>query len=162
MEILLLVIAVLCAIVGLVGAIVPVIPSSPLSFVGILLLFFLQGSSITLVELVGWGVLMLLLTAFDFVAPVWMAKKSGGTKAGTRGAMVGMLLGLFFQPWGLVFGPFLGALVGELIAGTPTQHAFRVAFYSFVGFLLTTGLKFVYGLAVLLYVIYYIVRLIFT
>ena len=88
MDILLSLLAVLCAVVGLVGAIVPVLPSSPLSFVGIVLLFFLGESQMQVVELVGWGVLMLLLTLFDFVAPSWMAKRGGGTKAGTRGAAI--------------------------------------------------------------------------
>ena len=162
MDILLSLLAVLCAVVGLVGAIVPVLPSSPLSFVGIVLLFFLGESQMQVVELVGWGVLMLLLTLFDFVAPSWMAKRGGGTKAGTRGAAIGMLLGLFFQPWGLILGPFLGALVGELVVGTPSRAALRIAFYSFVGFLLTTGLKLIYGLAVLLYVIFYIIKLCFS
>mgnify|MGYP002514140106 CR=1 FL=1 len=34
-------------------------------------------------------------------------------------------------PVGMIVGPFVGALLGELFAKTPTNQAFRVALYSF-------------------------------
>ena len=48
--------------------------------------------------------------------------------------------GLFFAPIGFIVGPFLGALLGELIfsAASP-KVALKSAFGSFVGFILTTG-----------------------
>lgn len=159
MEWILIVAAVLCVVLGLIGTFVPVVPGSPLSFLGVMLLFWVDGCSISLTELVAWGVIMLMLQVFDFVAPAWMAKRGGGSKWGVRGATLGTLVGLFFLPWGLIFGPFVGALVCERIAGTPFGAAWRVAFYSVIGFLLTTGLKLVYGLIVLLYVGYRLVVL---
>lgn len=101
---------------------------------------------------------MLLLTVFDYIAPSWLAKVGGGSKRSVWGATIGMLLGLFFMPWGLVLGPFLGAFLGELSSGFSFRQALRVGFLSFVGFLLTTGLKLVYGLILLLYVTYLAVK----
>ena len=84
---------------------------------------------------------------------VWLAKKKGGTKYGIWGATAGMFIGLFFAPWGVILGPFLGALAGELIAKTPTDKAVSTAFMTFVAFMLTTGIKFVYCLVVFVLVV---------
>ena len=64
-----------------------------------------------------------------------------------------MIAGLFFfPPWGLVIGPFIGAFVGEMMAHASTGKALKVALMSFIGFLLTTGMKIVYS-GVLLFMI---------
>jgi uncharacterized protein YqgC (DUF456 family) len=56
-----------------------------------------------------------------------------------------MIIGLFFLPLGLIVGPFVGALIGELLVKTPFEAAIKVAFMSFLAFLMTTALKLVYG-----------------
>ena len=93
---------------------------------------------------------MLVVSLLDYVAPVWLTNKGGGSPSATRGATAGMIVGLFFPPWGLLLGPFFGAFLGELIAHAPAGKALRVALLSFVGFLLTTGFKLAYGVAVLI------------
>jgi hypothetical protein len=52
-----------------------------------------------------------------------------------------LVIGFFFAPWGIVVGPFLGALVAELIGGKRSEEALRAAWGSFVGFLIDTLLK---------------------
>ena len=47
----------------------------------------------------------------------------------------------------------MGALVGELIAKTPTEKALSTAFMTFVAFMLVTGIKFIYCLVVVVYII---------
>jgi uncharacterized protein YqgC (DUF456 family) len=96
------------------------------------------------------GILMLVVSLLDYVAPVWLTNKGGGSPSATRGATAGMVVGLFFPPWGLLLGPFLGAFLGELMTHAPAGKALRVALLSFVGFLLTTGFKLAYGVAVLI------------
>jgi uncharacterized protein YqgC (DUF456 family) len=67
--------------------------------------------------------------------------------------MAGLVAGLFFfPPWGLIIGPFVGAFIGELMDGASKGKALKVALMSFVGFLLTTGMKIIYS-GVLLFVI---------
>ena len=72
-----------------------------------------------------------------------MVKKSGGTKSGERGALCGSLVGIIFvNPIILIFGSFIGALIGELINNSKDiKKALKSAFSSFVGFLFSSGLK---------------------
>ena len=50
-------------------------------------------------------------------------------------------MGLFFLPWGIIAGPFTGAVFGELIAGRNTNAALRSGFGSFIGFLFGAAIK---------------------
>ena len=145
MDILLIISAVVCAIIGIVGSIVPALPGPPVSFVAYLLLYFCTGCDISFQSLAVYGVLAAIVTVVDFVAPVWLTKKSGGSKAATRGATIGLVLALFTGMWGVLVLPFLGALLGELSTGSTSTKAVKVASYSFLAFILTTGVKMVYS-----------------
>ena len=78
----------------------------------------------------------------DYVLPIWTTRKFGGSKRGVWGATIGLLVGLFFGPWGIIIGPFLGAFIGEMTANNDHNKAFRSAVGSFVGFLVGVGAKF--------------------
>jgi hypothetical protein len=56
--------------------------------------------------------------------------------------MIGLVAGLFlFPPFGIIIGPFAGAVIGELSSGKKSRAALRSGFGSFVGFVLGTMLK---------------------
>ncbi|MBR5277158.1 MAG: DUF456 domain-containing protein [Bacteroidaceae bacterium] len=150
MEYILVLLALICAICGLAGAILPVIPGPPLSFAGLLLLRLCDNNDIDGTTIIIYGIAAVVITLLDYIAPIWLTKKTGGSKYGTWGAGIGMLVGLFMGPWGIITGPFLGALAGELIAKTPANRAIRTALMSFAAFMLTTGLKFIYGIMLLI------------
>ena len=152
MEYIILFIALICAIVGVIGAVLPALPGPPLSFVGVLILF-LCSSEVSIVTLVVLGLAAALITLLDYVAPIWLTKRVGGSKYSMWGAGIGMLVGLFFSLPGIILGPFIGALIGEHMAGTPKDKALKVAFMSFVSFMLTTGIKFVYCVFILVMII---------
>jgi uncharacterized protein len=57
------------------------------------------------------------------------------------GAAVGSVLGVFSGLWGLLIFPFLGAVVGELIARKQLGHAGKVGFATWLGLLLGTVAK---------------------
>ena len=141
--------AALCAIVGIVGAIVPALPGPPLSFAGLLLLLLCDGNGIGTGTVIATGVAAAVITLLDYIAPMWLTKKKGGTQYGMWGAGIGMVAGLFMGPWGIVAGPFIGAFIGELLARTPADKALRMAFVSFAAFMLTTGIKVAYCLVLL-------------
>lgn len=149
MEYVYIFLALILALVGLLGAILPVLPGTPVSFAAILVLLLCDGNEVSTLQLVVAGVLALALTVLDYLAPIWFAKKSGGSKEGMWGAAIGLVIGLFLGPVGVILGPFLGALAGELYVKTPTEKAFEVAGMTFLAFMLTTGIKLVYGIAVL-------------
>lgn len=154
METLLIIIAIVCGIVGLAGSILPALPGAPLSFAGLVALLFCPGADISSSALWVSGIFLVIVSVLDYIAPIWLTNASGGSKQATRGSVAGMIAGLFFfPPWGLVIGPFIGAFVGELMThDATTGKALKVALMSFVGFLLTTGMKIIYS-GVLLFMI---------
>ena len=149
MDYVYLILAVLCALLGLAGAVLPVLPGPPISYAALWFMWLRNPQDIP-VSLLIMGILMIVVSVLDYVAPIWLTNKGGGSPSATRGATAGMIVGLFFPPWGLLLGPFLGALLGELLTHAPAGKALRVALLSFVGFLLTTGFKLAYGVAVLI------------
>ena len=153
METLLIIIAIVCGIVGLAGSILPALPGAPLSYAGLIALLFCDGANISSFTLWMGGIFLAIVSILDYVAPVWLTNLSGGSKQASRGSIAGMVAGLFFfPPWGLIIGPFIGAFIGELMTHATTGKAFKVAMMSFVGFLLTTGMKIIYS-SVLLFII---------
>ena len=159
MDIVYIIIAFICAFVGIVGSVVPVLPGPPLSYVALVLLYFCENSSVSTSLLIVMGVLMAVITIFDYVAPAWMTKLKGGSKSASNGALIGIMVGLFLGPWGVIVGPFLGAFIGEVLVSSSKGKAFNVALMSFYAFLLTSGIKLVYGAVVLAMIIYAVVKL---
>ncbi len=141
MDILLIVIGAICLIVGLAGCILPMLPGPPLAYVALLLLHFTSTIDFTTTELLIWLAVVVVVQLLDYFVPMLGTKYFGGSKWGTRGCVVGTLIGLLFMPWGIVLGPFIGALVGELIGGSKTHQALKSSIGSLIGFLCGTVLK---------------------
>ena len=141
MEILFLIIGILLLIIGLAGCILPVLPGPIISFLALLVMQFGMNAPFTESFLIQWGLLTLAVMLLDYIIPAWGTKKFGGSKAGVWGSIIGLTIGLFAGPFGIITGPFLGALTGELITGKPLDRALKAAFGSFVGFLGGTLLK---------------------
>ena len=57
------------------------------------------------------------------------------------GAALGTLIGIFFGLAGIVFGPFIGAMVGEFLARRNLGQAGRAGVATWLGFILGTGVK---------------------
>ena len=155
----LIIIAVVLAIVGFLGAIIPGIPGTPLSFIALLLLFFIPEMKVFILVM---GFFCAVITVLDYVIPIYGTKKLGGTKMGVRGSTIGLivsilvlpLLGVVIGPFGIggiILGPFVGAYIGEIMAGN-SENAFRSAIGSFLGFLAGTFIKIIYGIVVIVYV----------
>ncbi|GAB2775147.1 hypothetical protein GCM10027275_17770 [Rhabdobacter roseus] len=135
MDILLLILGAGCLLVGLAGAVLP-LPGPPLSYGGLLLLHISRFAEFTTATLVTLGIVTALITVLDYYIPIWGTKKFGGTRYGSIGAVVGLVVGFLFIPAiGIFLGTFLGALVGELIGGASSKNAIRSAVGSFMGFL---------------------------
>ena len=149
MDYLLILLAYLMVIGGTVGAVLPVIPGPPISFVGLLLLTFCDYDTINPATLIVAGVMAIVITVIDYIAPLWLTKRVGGSRAGIWGATIGLIVGLFAGIIGVILGPFLGALIGELVSGTPTSKAINIACVNFLAFILTTGMKLLYGIVVM-------------
>ena len=116
MDIFLIVLGAICLLLGLIGCVVPVLPGVPLSYVGLLLLHWTERVQFSWQFLVIWAVITIVIQVLDFVIPAWGTKKFGGSKWGAWGTTIGLLVGLFMGPVGIVAGPFVGAVVGELLS----------------------------------------------
>ena len=143
MSVSLIVLAFIFIIVGLVGTFIPMFPGLPIGWLGLFVAFFSPDCTLSIWTLVVTLLLMLIISVLDYVIPARMVKKSGGTKSGERGALIGSLTGIVFvNPIILIFGSFIGALIGELINDSKDiKKAVKSAFSSFIGFLLGTGVK---------------------
>ena len=141
--IIVLLIAVLLSLTGIVGAIVPALPGPPLSFASLLTVYFICPGTISTELLIWMLVLTIIVSVLDYVAPIWLTKVGGGSKAAIWGSTLGLIAGLFFMPIGLIVGPLAGAFFGEMTNNSSLGKATRVALMSFISFLLTTGAKLV-------------------
>jgi len=142
MDYLLIIIGSITIILGLLGCFLPILPGPPLSFLGLVLVYISKFGQFNSSILIWTGISALVVTLLDYILPIWATKKFGGTKRGVWGATIGLIIGTFvFPPFGIIVGPFLGALIGEASARETNGKAFKSALGSFLGFLLGTGLK---------------------
>ena len=163
MDTVLLIFGILLGIIGIVGSIVPGIPGPPLSFIGILLMYFRKGLD-SGGEPMGVTLLLVLLavtiavTVLDYVVPAWFTKITGGTKYASRGATIGLIAGLIFPlPIGMIAASILGAFVGELFfANKDAASSVKSALGAFLGFLAGTGAKLISSAVMLYYIIVFI------
>jgi len=131
------VIAALLVLVGIAGTVVPVLPGVPLVFGGLALAAWAEGfQRVGTVTLVILGVLTALAVLADLAASAFGAKRMGASPRAVVGASIGAVVGLFFGLPGLVLGPFLGAVAGELSANRALLHAGRAGLGTWLGLLL--------------------------
>lgn len=126
---------------GIIGSIVPFLPGPPLAYVGLLLQQLRSDPPFTVKFLLIWAGITILVSVLDYFIPLYGTKKFGGSKYGMWGCTIGLFAGIFFPPWGIIAGPFIGAFVGEIIASNQSDQALRAALGSFIGFLFGTLMK---------------------
>lgn len=145
MDIILLILAILCAIGGVIGSIVPALPGPPLAYLGMWLAHWSGYVQFSTTALVTWGIVVVVVTVIDFVLAPWMTKRFGGSKAGSWGSTIGLLIGMFAPlPLfvGPILGPFIGAYIGEkYFSGKDSSASLRSAWGSFLAFFVGTGIK---------------------
>ena len=134
--------ATILVIVGLVGTVLPVIPGALLVFGGLFLAAW--ADNFTHVGMVGLGIigaLGLLSFGADLVASLVGAKRVGASKQALIGATLGGGIGLFFSIPGMILGPFVGAVAGELMARGRLGQAGKVGLGTWLGLLAAAVLK---------------------
>lgn len=142
MDIVLVVLGGILVALAIVGCFLPILPGPPLGFIGLLLLHFSSMAQFSVTFLVITGLIVLSVSLLDYLVPVIGAKRFGGSRLGVIGCITGLLLGLFiFPPFGIIIGPFIGAVVGELINGDDLNKAVKSGFGSFLGYVFGTGIK---------------------
>ncbi len=119
---------------GLAGSVLPGIPSTPLVLLVAIghRLWFGAASASNLALLI-LGALTALSLVMDYLAGMYGAKRLGATWRGVLGAVVGGLIGIFFAFPGIIVGPFVGALMFEMMGGREWKQAARAGLGAVIG-----------------------------
>lgn len=156
MDLFLIISGIILLILGFIFCVLPVLPGQVLSYAALLLLQFTDKKPFSGDFLVLMALVMIAVTVLDYIVPVIGTKKFGGTRRGTRGSMIGLVIGIIILPimgitigpfgiLGILLGPFLGAYIAESTGGRDNKESFRAAFGSFIGFLAGTMMKIAYS-----------------
>jgi uncharacterized protein YqgC (DUF456 family) len=142
MDYVLIILGTICIIVGLLGSVLPVLPGPPLSYVGIILLHLTRRFEFSWSFLIAWAVAVVVVSLLDYYVPIWGTRKFGGGQRGAWGCAFGVVAGVFlFPPWGMIFLPFVGAVIGELTDNNSFEVSLKAGFGAFLGFLAGTIFK---------------------
>ena len=152
MDLFLLILGLLFCLIGIIGSFLPIIPGPVTSWLGILLInltsaveFNLNFVLITFTVAVSVGIL-------DYIIPILGVKKLGGSRSGQIGTTVGLIVALvILGPIGIIVGPFLGALLGEMSTNKSFQNSLKPAFGSFIGVIAGSVIKFLISLSFLFF-----------
>ena len=153
MSVLVIILAVLAGVIGIVGSVVPALPGPPVSWAGLMILYFWgrgtngAGDPMSLTFLLVWLGITVAVTVVDYIVPSWFTKVTGGTKAAGRGAMAGML----------VLGTLSGAFLAELAFSEKNGwESAKSALGAFAGFLCGTGIKLIASGMMMYYIVVYL------
>ncbi|MFD1178165.1 DUF456 domain-containing protein [Paenibacillus puldeungensis] len=145
--------------VGMAGAVYPVLPG----VLAIYFAFFVYGWFFSF-EPFGWffwviqTLIVVVLMVADYAVGAWGVKKFGGSKLSVWLSTIGIIIGPFVIPaFGLVLGPLIGAMIGELIKGESFSKAFKVGIGSVVGLFSSAVVKIVLQLMMIVLFIIWIV-----
>lgn len=144
MDIFLSIVAILCGIIGIIGSVIPVLPGPMLAFFGMMCCSWTDCSTLSSDRLWTWGVIAVIVTIVDYFLPGYFSKVLGGTRAGIIGATIGVFVGMFMGPVGIIAGPFIGAVAGELLNNRDNVNkALKVGMGSLISFIAGSGIKIV-------------------
>jgi hypothetical protein len=142
MEAVTWILAVILVALGIAGSVLPALPGVPLVFGGLVLAAWADDfQRVGPLPLVVLGLLVLVSFAIDFLATVLGAKRVGATKLALLGAAIGTVVGVFLGLPGLILGPFVGAVLGELASHGKVEQAARAGVATWIGLLFGTLAK---------------------
>src|SRR5512134_4082439 len=118
--------AAILVVAGFIGVIAPVLPGAPLVFAGLVVAAWAENFQyVGITTLIIIAVLMGLTYVVDAIASALGVKRVGASRMAMAGAVLGTIVGVFFGLAGILLGPFIGAVAGELIARRDVVQAGR-------------------------------------
>ena len=143
-------VSILLVVTGFAGLIFPVLPGAPLLFAGLALAAWTEN----FVYIGPWvlgllGVLALLTYAVDIFASAFCARRFGASSRALWGAGLGAFVGIFFGIPGILLGPFVGAVLGELSARRSLGQAGLSGIGATLGLIIGAAAKFALGFSML-------------
>jgi uncharacterized protein YqgC (DUF456 family) len=142
LAIVLWILAVALVVIGLVGVVLPAVPGTMLIFAGLVLAAWADGfTKVGMWPLIAIGVIGVASYFVDFAATALGAKKLGASPRAMIGAALGTVAGLFFGLPGIIIGPFIGAVIGELTTNRDLAKAGKAGVAAWIGFAIGTAVK---------------------
>ena len=148
MSIVIIILAVLAGIIGIAGSVIPGLPGPPISWLGWLILYIwgngtnAAGDPMSTKFLLIWLVITVIVCVIDYVVPAYFTRITGGSKAAGRGAIIGLIIGMFVPPVGIILGTLAGAFLAEyLVSRKSGWQSTKSAVGALLGFLFGTGIK---------------------
>lgn len=146
-------------VIGMAGTVYPILPG----VLAVYFAFFVYGWFFSF-EAFGpffWIIetlIVIVLLVADYAVGAWGVKKFGGSKLSIWLSTIGIIIGPFVIPaFGLILGPLLGAMIGELIKGQSLDKAFKVGIGSVVGLFTSVVVKVVLQLAMIVVFIIWVI-----
>ena len=163
MSIVIIVLAVLAGIIGIAGSILPGLPGPPVSWLGLMILYFWGrganggGEPMTLQFLLIWLAITIVVCIIDYVVPAYFTRITGGSKAAGRGAIIGLIAGMFIPPVGIILGTLGGAFLAEfLVSRKGGWQSTKSAVGALLGFIFGTGIKLIASGLMMYHIIVYL------
>lgn len=142
MTVILWILAVAFIIVGIVGIVLPALPGTVLIFAGLLLAAWADHfQRVGPLMLTIIGVIGATSYGIDFVAVALGAQRLGASRRAMAGAALGTLLGFFLGLPGIIVGPFIGAVIGELTLHRDWKRVGKAGVAAWIGFAIGTAVK---------------------
>lgn len=147
-SIVLWIIGALLTVIGLAGLLLPVLPGAPLLFLGLLCAAWAEDFRyVGLWTLLLFAAMAGLTYVVEFFSSILGAKMYGGSRRAMAGAAIGGIVGLFLGIPGILLGPFVGAVLGELSLQRTLDQASRAGFGTVVGMAVGVAGKLAIGIA---------------
>lgn len=142
MDFLISILAIAAGVIGIAGSILPGLPGTPVSWIGLLILYIWGPEEMQLKTLIIWGIVVAIVSVIDYIVPMYFTKLTGGSKYAEKGALIGLIAGIILTPVGMILGSFLGAFLYEwYYTRQGAAQALKAAIGSFLGFITGTGIK---------------------
>ncbi|MEI6704310.1 MAG: DUF456 domain-containing protein [Deltaproteobacteria bacterium] len=149
-SLMLWIIAAILTFTGLAGLLLPLVPGAPVLFLGLLLGAWAEDfHHIGIWTLLILAAMVALTYVVEFAASLFGVKKYGGSNRAMAGAALGGIVGIFMGIPGILFGPFVGAVLGELSLQRSLNEASRAGIGTVVGMAIGLAGKFAIGIAMI-------------
>lgn len=141
------------------GTILPGLPGSIFIVIGAIGHLYLVPGMIGWTTVIILGVLALASWGADLLGGAMGAKMGGASKAGLIGATLGGLFGIVLGLPGLIIGPFIGAIIGDIYAkrrdiGLLIKSGAGAAVGFFISLFMRLGLLMIQAIVVLVALLY--------
>lgn len=142
MTFVLYIVGVALVIIGLAGIVLPALPGHILILAGLIVAAWAEHfTRVGVWTLTAIGVIAAASYVVDFAGAAFGAKRLGASRRAMVGAGLGTIAGFFFGLPGVIFGPFVGAVLGELTVETDLRRAGKAGVAAWLGFAIGTAVK---------------------